>query len=75
MMKNDQLLNSNVEPRVIAGDENLQPSPLNPPRVERCTTKKIIIYFIYFIVSLPATYFLYRTVRSKLFKWFNLSIE
>lgn len=72
-MTNDQLLNSNVEPRVMTAEEILgansfQPPPQNPPHVERVSIKKILLYSFYACFAL---YVLYRLFRFFLdLNWF-----
>ena len=65
IMATDQLLNSNVEPRVMTAEEILgansfRPPPENPPHVERFSIKKILLYLFYASFALIVLYRLFR---------------
>lgn len=74
IMTNDQLLNSNVEPRVMTAEEILEAHsfrspPQNPPHVERVNIKKILLYSFYACFALYVLYLLFRFFFG-LNKWF-----
>lgn len=77
-MTNDQLLNSNVEPRVMTAEEILgansfRPPPENPPHVERVSIKKNLLYSFYVCFALFVLYRLFRFFFG-LNHWFLLVI-
>lgn len=73
IMATDQLLNSNVEPRVMTAEEILgansfRPPPENPPHVERVSIKKILLYLFYASFALIVLYRLFRFLFN--LNWF-----